>query len=150
MRTASLLVSIAVLLIAAEARDDEAAKELQKLQGTWVLDSGEKDGQKLADEDVKRSRITWKGSSVSLYTPHQSKQAIRGEVTVDTTKRPHHMDWVRTTEPGKGQTMHAVYELLDEDHYRVCFAPPDKDRPTEFSTKPGSGHIQHIWKRVKQ
>jgi hypothetical protein len=38
-----------------------------------VLVSGEKDGEKVADENVRKSKITWKGAGVALLTPHQSK-----------------------------------------------------------------------------
>ena len=34
-------------------------------------------------------------------------------------KNPKEMDWVRSTEPGKGQRMRAVYEFVAEDEYRV-------------------------------
>jgi uncharacterized protein (TIGR03067 family) len=150
MRATLLLVSIATLLVAAEARDDEVKKELKKFEGNWVMVSGEKEGEKIADEHVKQSKLTWKGKSVSLLTPHQSKETIQAECTLDPGKSPRQMDWVRSTEPGKGKKMQAIYEFMGEDQYRVCFAPPGKDRPTEFATKPGSGHMLHVWKRVKE
>jgi hypothetical protein len=34
---------------------EDAEKELQRLQGNWVMVSGERDGQKVTDEHVKRS-----------------------------------------------------------------------------------------------
>jgi uncharacterized protein (TIGR03067 family) len=147
MRATLLLpVAAAVLLVAADAKDDE----LKKFQGTWVLASGERDGEKLPDEHVKKSKITWEGKRVSLLTPHQSREMIRAEVALDPGKSPKRMEWVRDAGPGKGMTMHAIYEFLDADRYRVCFAPPGKDRPKEFATRPGSGHTLHVWKRAKQ
>ena len=44
--------------------------------------------------------------------------------------------------------MHAIYEFVGEDRYRICFAPPGKYRPTGFATRPGSGHLLHVWKRA--
>lgn len=148
MRTA-LLVAGAFLLVGADAGDD-ADKELKKLQGTWVLAAGEKEGEKLPDEHVKASKITWKGKEASLLTPHQSKEIIRARVSIDPSQKPKQMEWVRSTEPGKGQKMYAIYEFIDGDTYRVCFALPGKERPTEFTTKPGSGHLLHVWKRAKE
>ena len=87
MRTAVLLASIAVLLAAAEGKDD-VQKELKKFEGDWVLASGEKEGTKIADEHVKKSKITWKGKVTTLLTPHQSKEPIKGECTIDLTKTP--------------------------------------------------------------
>jgi uncharacterized protein (TIGR03067 family) len=144
-----LLLAASVVLIAAEAKD-EVKKELKKFEGNWVLVTGEKDGEKIADEHVKQSKITWKGKATSLFTPHQSKDPITATLSLDPAKSPKQMDWVRDTEPGKGKKMQAIYEFIDNDNYRICFAPPGKDRPTEFKTRPGTGHILHVWKRVKE
>lgn len=143
------LLLIAAGLVAAADKDNDAAKDLQKLQGSWVLASGEKDGKKLADEDVKRSKITWRGKEALVATPHQSKERIRATVTLDPGKTPRQMDWVRVEGPYAGKSMHAIYEFVSEDEYRICFAPAGKDRPTEFRTRPGTGHMLHVWKRVK-
>jgi uncharacterized protein (TIGR03067 family) len=148
MRSRLLLAAGAVLLLAG-GPGDEARKELKKFAGTWVLVSGEVDGKPVADEHVKKSKISWVGNKAELLTPHQSKELIRGDVRLDPAKKPRQMDWVRSTEPGKGKEMHAIYEWLGDDQYRVCFAPPGKDRPTEFKTRPGSGHTLHVWKRAK-
>jgi uncharacterized protein (TIGR03067 family) len=40
-----------------------------------------------------------------------------------------------------------IYEF-QEDTQRVCYAPPTADRPTEFGSKAGSGHILAVLKRV--
>lgn len=149
MRTAVLLTTIGLLLFGADAKEDEVKKELKKLEGNWKLVTGERDGTKLPDEHVKQSKIAWKGKSVSVVTPHQSKETIQAETTVDPGKTPKQMDWLRSSEPGKGKTMHAIYEWQGDDQYRVCFSPPEKERPKNFTTKPGSGQILHVWKRVK-
>src|SRR5207249_2328309 len=109
MRKHALLIGVASLLVAAEVKDDQATKELQKFAGTWVMVTGEKDGQKIADEHVKKSKITWKGKECAVDTPHQSKETIRGTVKVDPSKQPKEMDWVRSAGPHAGKTMHAIY-----------------------------------------
>jgi len=149
MRLCLLFAATAGLLVAADAKEDEGQKELKRFEGTWVLVSGEKDGQKIADEHVKKSKIVWKGKEVSLDTPHQSKETIKGTTTIDPTRKPREMDWVRSSGPDAGKTMHAIYEFMGDDQYRICFAPGEKERPKEFATRPGSGHILHVWKRVK-
>jgi uncharacterized protein (TIGR03067 family) len=147
----ALLVVVAGLLVAADAKDDAAAKDLKKLQGTWVMVSGERDGEKVRDEDVKKSKITWTGDECAVETPHQSDRTIKGKVRLDPSKKPKEMDWERSAGPGaaEGKTFHAIYEFLDDDTYRICFAPPGKDRPGEFKTRAGTGHTLHAWKRVK-
>ncbi len=146
----AILFLAAAAAVAADAKDDAAKNELKKFQGTWVMVSGEKEGEKLRDEQVRPSKITWKGGEVTLFTPHQSDQPIRAHTTVRPDKSPKQMEWVREAGPGKGQKMHAIYEFLGDDQYRICFGLPGKERPTEFHTKPGSGHLLHVWKKAKE
>ena len=42
-----------------------------------------------------------------------------------------------------------IYEL-DGDTVRFCLAPADKDRPTDFTAKEGSGRMLSVWKRAKK
>jgi uncharacterized protein (TIGR03067 family) len=130
--------------------DTPSDNELAKFQGTWVMVSGEKDGAKIADDLVKKSKIVWNGKKADLDSAHQSKEKIKLTVALDVTKKPKQMDWVRDTGPETGKTMYAIYEWIDPDQYRICFAPAGKDRPKEFATKPGSGFYLHVWKRVKE
>lgn len=148
----TLLVVAASLLVAAEPGEEASQKDLKKFQGTWVLVSGEKEGKKLSDEEIKQSKITWKGTEVHVDTPHQSKETIRvPRIKLDATKQPGEMEWVRSAGPGAetGMPFRAIYEFLGDNQYRVCFAPPGKERPKEFRTSPGSGHILHVWKRAQ-
>ena len=54
-----------------------------------------------------------------------------------------------TEGPFKGKTTLGIYKL-EGDEFTVCFAPPDKDRPKEFTTKSGTGVLVHVWKRQKK
>jgi uncharacterized protein (TIGR03067 family) len=148
MRTTIVLT--AALLVAADSGDDAVKEELKKFQGGWVLRSGEREGEKVADKHVRRSKLTYEGNRVVVHTPHQSEEPIKAEITVDPSKSPRHIEWVRSTGPHKGMKMLGIYEFVEEGHYRVCFAPPGKERPKSFTTKEGSGHILHVWIRAKK
>jgi len=39
--------------------------------------------------------------------------------------------------------------VVEENGYKVCFAPVGKQRPTEFTATPGSGYILQSWARQK-
>ncbi len=43
--------------------------------------------------------------------------------------------------------MLGIYEL-EGDRYKVCFAPPGKARPDDFTSKPGTGYILQVWQRA--
>ncbi len=44
--------------------------------------------------------------------------------------------------------LQGIYEV-NGDTYRYCIAPAGKDKPNEFSSKEGSGHILMVLKREK-
>jgi uncharacterized protein (TIGR03067 family) len=146
----SLVWSVGTIA-AAPAPGQGAAAELQKFQGTWVMISAEMDGKKVADAQVKQSKITFVGDKVELITPHQHKDKIVASIAkLDLTKNPKEMHWVRTAGPNAGTTVIAIYEFEGPDQYKICFDPAGLIVPKKFGTKTGSGHIWHTWKRVKQ
>jgi len=77
-----------------------------------------------------------------------AKHAINSTHKLDPTKKPKQIDAVRREVPQAGETLKGIY-TLDSDTFKVCFAPPGKDRPTEFSTKAGTGFRLLELKRVK-
>lgn len=144
-----MLAPAVMLFVALSPAADSSKDDLQKLQGAWVMVSGEMAGKPLNTEHVRASKITWEGSSVIVETPHQSSNQIRADITVDATQSPKHMDWVRSAGPGQGQQMLAIYEFTGPDEYRICFAPAGKPRPTEFRTHADDGRFLHVWHRAK-
>ncbi len=68
-----------------------------------------------------------------------------GTFTLDATKKPKQMDSVSAEQ----QVMLGIYEI-DADSYKVCFAPIDKSRPSEFASTRGNRQILQVWKRQKK
>ena len=133
-------------LIAADAED--AKKDLDKLQGTWVLVAGERDGKKFTEEEVKKTMLFVRGETFRI--PESSVATSEdGTIKIDPSKTPKEINATTGSGPDKGKTWQGIYEL-DADTYKVCFAPPNKDRPTEFSSKAGSGHLLQLWSREKK
>lgn len=151
MRTGYLLPLLFVVasgLAIAQDKSGDAAGDLKKFEGTWVLVSGKKDGQPIAADSVSKSRIVWKGKDVVVETPHQLKEPIKATATLAAGGRGT-MDFSRANGPDAGKTMLAIYEFRGPDEYVVVFAPSGKARPKDFDTKPGTGHTLHVWKRAK-
>jgi len=65
----------------------------------------------------------------------------------DPTKSPKTIDFTIKEGDGKGNLHLGIYEL-GENTRNLCFAPPGKERPTEFTSKPGSQHILVAFERV--
>ena len=142
-----VLTALAVgLMIAAGGPQDEAAtKELKKLEGTWVMVSGEEKGDVLPEKTVKSATLSIKGNK---HTVKVGDDTIIGIHKVDPSKTPKEIDTMDTEGPFKGKKTLGIYKL-DKGQFTVCFAPPDKDRPKEFTTKSGTGTLLHTWKRQK-
>lgn len=143
----TLACLLAGVLLSAGAGADDAAKELEKLQGTWTVTIVELDGKPATDEQKKRvSQLVVKGDKYTILV--DGKKIDGGTLKVDPAKKPKVMDATPEEGPLKGKALAGVYELEGDD-MKVCFAQPDKDRPTELKTKAGTLQILFSYKRVK-
>jgi uncharacterized protein (TIGR03067 family) len=134
-----LLLSVG-LLIAADAKDDDAAKkELKNLSGAYVMVSGESKAEKLSEDRIKEAKMTIEGSK---YTATFGGDSVVGTLKVDPTKTPKAIDATDSEE----KTILGIYKF-DKDQFTVCFAAPGKERPKEFSVKAGTGEFIHVWKK---
>ena len=145
MRRHTLLALAAGCLIAAKAGADD--KDLAKFDGTWVAQSVEVGGNKIPDEELKKApgRLSIKGGKWTLKVGDVNQT---GTFTVDEGKKPKAMDIKPGDGPNAGKTIHAIYEL-DGDTMKVCYAPPEKDRPMSFATKDKAGYALIEYKREK-
>jgi uncharacterized protein (TIGR03067 family) len=128
--------------IAAVGQDD-SDKELKKLEGVYVMVSGEAKGEKLPDKIVKTATLTVKGDK---HTVKIGEDTIIGTHKLAPTSKPKEMDSTDTEGEFKGKTYLGIYKM-EKGEFTVCFAPPGKDRPKEFTTRSGTGEILHIWKK---
>ena len=122
-----------------------ANNDMKTLQGTWTLVSGEKDGEPLPEQDVKDSKLTIVGDT---HTVQVGDMKLKGTQKLDSTKTPKQIDANDTEGPTIGLNF-GIYEITPAGDFRVCFAPTGKERPTDFVTKPDSGHFAHLWHRLK-
>jgi uncharacterized protein (TIGR03067 family) len=141
MRAHAWFVLVAGLLLAADAKDD-----LKKLEGTWTMVSGEKDGKKFSADVVKGAKLVFKGDTHDVKV---GDDIFKGTHKLDPSKKPAAIDAMDTEGAFKGKTTLGIYDL-EGDTFKVCFSAPGKDRPKEFSTTAGTGHILHVWKKEKK
>lgn len=130
---------------AGAATDDAGKKEMEKFQGTWKIVSLELNGMKLPEENYKNARLTVTGDKFAFK---DVSAGYAGTMKWDLTKKPKTIDLVFTEGPEKGNTAFGIYEI-EGDTYKVCLGLTGKSRPTEFVSKPGSGHALEVFKREK-
>ena len=143
MRLQVMMVLVAGFLIAA----DDPKKEAEKLQGTWRLVSLEVDGKKATKGEIKKEqKMVVKGDKFTSTV--DDKHSFKGTFKLDPAKKPKAVDAAVTEGQYKGKTLLGIYEV-EGDMLRACYAPPGKERPTEFASKEGSGNHLYVYKREK-
>jgi uncharacterized protein (TIGR03067 family) len=139
-----LAASVGILGIAADDAKDAAKKELDGLQGEWKLVSATRDGKDMPKDTVKGYKNTVKGDKFTVTG--DGKAVEEGTMKLDPTRKTKEIDLA--LREGK-QTALGIYKL-SEDTYKLCYAPPGKGRPKEFSGKEGTGYTLSVWQREKR
>jgi uncharacterized protein (TIGR03067 family) len=141
---AACLLAAGPLARADDAKKDQE-KELKDLEGTWKVVSREVDGKKASDEEVKKLTLSiGAGGKAALMS--EGTAVAKADMTVYPAKKPKEVDLLIPEGENKGQTARGIYELSG-DTLKICYAPPGKERPAEFSSKPGSGNTFTTLKR---
>ena len=118
--------------------------DLDRLQGTWNLVSAMQDGKVLPEDKVKQTTIVFKGDTFRFPGSAEYATSKAGTIKLDESKTLKEMDAISTDK----EVMLGIY-TLQENGYKVCFAPAGKPRPAEFTSTPGSGYILQSWERQK-
>src|SRR5262249_22649487 len=133
MQLRPLMVLAAFLLFAVALPADDRGEQ-DKLQGTWAVTSGEEGGKPLPAAKVDGGQVCITKARVRVRNKEDNREMT---YKLDPSKQPKTIDLTTAEGPDKGKTAHGIY-VLDGDTLKICFAPPGKERPADFSTKPGS------------
>ncbi len=127
-------------LDASDSDKDEAVRQDRKLyEGTWRVTALQADGKPAPGDDAKKITVvnladgTW---SVLV----DGKEIAKGISQIDPTKSPKTIDFTPTEGFEKAKVYLGIYSI-ETNTRKLCFAPPRKDRPTVFSSTPGSGLV---------
>jgi uncharacterized protein (TIGR03067 family) len=143
-----LVLTLAVVASADEAKDAAIKKDRQQLAGTWRIMTLEVNGNKAKEEDAKKLTVI-NGSDDTWVLFSEGKEVGKGTNDLDPTTTPKKIDLTVMESDGQTKVYPGIYELGDQTR-KLCFAPAGKDRPTEFTTTPGSEHILVVFEREKK
>jgi uncharacterized protein (TIGR03067 family) len=153
MKVLCILTLTAGLLAAAgdPGKEDTPKGDLEKLKGTWLTVALVNDGKTLVDEknppkEGSATKFAYDGTKWMIKVG--DKTVANGAFKIDATKTPKEIDIMDETGMKNDKTKLGIYEL-DGDTYKFCLAPAGKPRPTEFTSKEGSGHSLGVSKREK-
>ena len=112
------------------------------LQGTWVVTAGERDGKETKD----LNGVKWIFGPRGQLDTRRDKDTQPGAYKLDKASRLRSIDIDPFDEP---ESVIGIYELKG-DVLKLCITRPTKyARPTDFTTKPDSGHLLLTLKREK-
>jgi uncharacterized protein (TIGR03067 family) len=140
MRRSLVGLVISISFVAAANAQDDAKKDLDKLQGTWKAEKMIFMGEDAPADVVGKFTLTCKGSE---FIPSDNASDV-ATIKLDTTAKPKAID---LTEKNKKVSL-GIYEL-DGDTLKLCFAEPGTDRPKAFESAKGSKVFYIVMKREK-
>ncbi len=143
--TGGLIVGFGQGVVADQAKEEAIKKDRAKYEGIWRVVSLEIDGNKVADKHANKITVTNHADGTWIIKV-DGKEVSKGTSKIDPTHKPKTIDFMQTGGTKKAQTSFGIYEVSGQTR-KLCFAPPGKDRPTEFSAKQGSGHFLVVFQR---
>jgi uncharacterized protein (TIGR03067 family) len=154
MKTACFLaLSLGALVTAKNFEQDDPSKaDRDKLQGTWSTVTLVNDGNTVVDEKTPpkpgpATKLVYDANKWLIKVG--DKTVASGIFKIDSTKKPKEIDILDDSGVKNDKTKLGIFEV-DGDTYKFCLAPAGKPRPSEFTSKAGSGHSLGLSKREKK
>jgi uncharacterized protein (TIGR03067 family) len=147
-----LLLSTGGLMFAADShtmtKEELIRNDFERLTGTFKLVSGVIDGKPVPEQVCRKTILVTDHNKFTVSTGNEAGTSARGTFTIDPTRTPKTADSLQADGPDKGKTLLGIYEILDDNYKRACWARAGQPRPTDFSSAPGSGRILQVWERT--
>lgn len=155
-KPAFLVLLVLSVVAGASAKNDNAKmtkeqlikQDYERLTGKFRLVSGMVDGKPVPQDVRNKTVLITDHNKFTVSTGGEAATSAEGTFTIDPTKAPKTVDSLQGSGPDKGKTMLGIYEIIDQNHKRACWAPVGQPRPTEFSSGQGSGRILQTWERM--
>ena len=124
---------------------DPVKEDAKALQGTWVVESAERDGEDLSR--IKGNKLVIKDN---LFTVHAGTNELKGNFTIDPKQKLKTMDMQHDEGMLRDKKWEAVYKI-DGDTLTYCYSEADseKPRPDGFETSAGQCRLLIVLNREK-
>ena len=151
----SIAVSVGLALIVLagcastdRAARDAAARDYERLSGTWRLTRGVVNGVPVPDQQARQTVLVTDGNTFRFPQAAGAGTHPAGSFTINPSTVPAQVDSVAIGGANAGQVTLGIYEIIDATHKRACWGPPGGPRPTGFESPPGSGRILQYWEKI--
>lgn len=139
MKFFGLLIGVSIPLLAADFPKDAPTKDIDKIQGTWVILSVETNGSLVRGDNRQDAagELTLNGNQ---YTLKLGEIVNTGTFRLDSERTPKAVDVIPGDGPNRGRTFPGIY-TIEGDIMKSCFNVGGGKRPTEFATQ---GHPDFV------
>ena len=144
MRWRVLMLAAATgMLVAADAKEDAAKKDRERMQGTWTVASATHGGKQAPAERIKAMRLVIAGDKITVKEGEVQEEAT---FTLAPDQKPPAID----VKPGRAsrKMIRGIYHLAGDD-LKICWSN-DGERPKELASPEGSDAILLVLKREKK
>ena len=138
---------IAVVASADDAKNESIQKDRNRIEGTWRVAELVVNGNRAMEDDARRLAVV-NGSDGTWSLRSEGREISKGTSCFDPTKMPKTIDFTPTEGEARGNQYLGIYEL-GEDTRRMCFDTSGKQRPSDFSSSPGSDRICLTFERER-
>lgn len=139
------LTPLLCLAFVQAAGDDQAKKDLERMQGTWDLHALEIDGKEILPQQLDGTVLVVKGNE--YHTKIKDKDLFGFRLQLDASKVPKEMDMIQKMPDGAEKTFKAIYTFENDEFKMARGLDSSQERPTQFATWPGTNCFVVTWKK---
>lgn len=150
LRLVALALAILSALVAydvgsAQGPQSEAAKDLKKIQGEWIISAMEVNGSNVAPARLEGTVLTIKDDR---YIVKRKDETTTCKITLDPAKDPKEIDMLFLDGDNKDRTLKGIYKIVDADTFQMVRGlGPEQNRPRDFATWPDTNYFLITWKK---
>src|SRR5216117_1012822 len=125
-------------------------KDYDVLTGRWQLVQSIIDGKPVPETEIAQTVLITDHDEFRFPADARVGTAPLGKFTIDPTTTPKQVDSTALSGPAKGKVTKGIYEIIDANNKRACWGKPGGARPTDFTSKPGSGRTLQYWRLISK
>lgn len=124
---------------------NDAKKDLERMQGTWVMYALEINGKDVPADKTQNTFLTIKADV--YMTKVKDKEVPGFRLKLDPSKTPKAVDMIQTQPDGSEKLSKGIY-TFEKDTLKICRGlAPEQDRPNQFATWPNTNYFVVTWKK---
>ena len=139
------LCSLLFLSLAQPSNEEKAKKDLDRMQGTWVLHALEVNGKDVPAPKLDGTILIIKKDE--YYTKVKDKEQFGFRLKLDPSKNPKAVDMIKSMPGGAEEVIKGIY-TFDGDTLKFCRGlTASQERPNQFATWPDTNYFVVTWKK---